>query len=208
MIEKQLFEHLDEFFDEYGYELVPHRKQWRSDDDIGCSNIILSVSGNNPAIIEVNLGVRIHRVEETLARFTNGIKNFSEDSNTLVTSIGRIQGEPFHHYEAATKQDVINVARQITSFMEEEGIDFLDNLMDITVLDELFNSEPEEKVPYIYNDIHRCFRGLILAQFNNNPHFFLIWTVYREYLEKRNAPESVQQRFEELYRYLHTFSMN
>ena len=207
-VEKRLLELLKPFFEKQGFHLLTNLHQYRKATSSGFQNIILSVSGREPVLVEVNIGTRIDLVEELAYQFTTGLRSYQQDSNTLVTSIGRIMQQPYFRFEINQADDVTTVADKICNFMQEQGFGFLEKYSTISALDQLFNDKPREKLPYAYNHMNRCLRGIVLARMADRRDFTAIAATYRNTLVKSSTAPPLLEKYDKLVNHLKTFSFN
>ena len=82
----------------------------------------------------------------------------------------------------------------IEIFFKEHGFTFLERVSNIKVLDEIMNENPHKHNKYIYNQAHRCFKGIVLAKVNDRHHLFGLIEVYRTYLLKTASDEAQPRR--------------
>jgi hypothetical protein len=159
-------------------------------------------------LVEINIGTRIDLVEELAYQFTTGLRSFQENSNTLITSMGRIMQQPYFRFEVHQSVDIREVAEQIKAFMETQGFDFLEKYSTISELDKLFNDKPREKLPYAYNHLNRCLRGIVLARMADRKDFPAIAATYRNTLLKSSTAPPLLEKYDKLVNHLKTFSFN
>ncbi|MFP4089943.1 MAG: hypothetical protein ACLFUB_10150 [Cyclobacteriaceae bacterium] len=207
-VEMLLFKELRPFFERYDFYLLLPKKQFRKQTKLGFHNVIISVSGSKPCLIEVNIGVRLDLVEELAYQFTTGLSGYQRDSNTLVTSLGRIIGDPYKRFEAEDHVSVKKAARDIADLMVSEGFYFQEKYDSIKALDQLVNKEPTKKNPFIYNNLHRCLRGVVIARLAENKNFNSLVATYRRSLVRSSTAPPLLERYDKLVNYLKSFSVN
>lgn len=207
-VEMMLFKQLRPFFERYNYDLLLPKKQFRKPTKLGFHNAIISVSGSKPCLVEVNIGVRLDMVEELAYQFTTGLSGYQQDSNTLITSLGRIIGEPYKRFEAEEAEAVKKAAREITDLMVSEGFYFLEKYDSIKALDQLLNKDPTQKSPFIYNNLHRCLRGVVIARLAENRNFNSLVATYRRSLVRNSTAPQLLDKYDRLVSYLKSFSIN
>ena len=207
-VEKQLTDRLQPYFEEEGFKAIKHLHQFRRPTRNGFQNVILSVSGRDPVVIEVNIGTRIDLVEKLAYQFTTGLQGYQEDSNTLVTSIGRILDQPYFRFQVSQPEDIQQTADRIIGFMKETGLEFLQQYSKIRELDTLFNDKPRQKLPYAYNHLNRCLRGIVLARLAERKDFPALAATYRATLVKSSTAPPLLERYDKLVSHLKIFSFN
>ena len=206
--ETLIFDYLAPFFREYQFEALPQKKQFRRSTVDGFSNVIFSVTyiDTGESAIEVNIGNRLHLVEKLVEQFVE--HKHHHESNTIITSIGRLQGRPYFRYKARTEADIKQVCDQLIAFMEPAGLVFLENHAHLKQLDKVFNDAPLAPCHLLYNQMYRCLRGVVIGKLSNRDNFTDLAGLYRLSLEKQAAPEQLKEGYERLAKYLSTFSTN
>ena len=207
-VEQLLAESLYPFLSPYDFEAEYASCQFRRKDDRGFSSIIISTGGTLPALVELHLGIRLDLVEQLAYQFTSGLAEYGPHSTTLITSAGRILGQPYHRFSLDRLSDVSQIATQIRQFMLEYGFAFLEKYRRIEALDELFNATPHEKSPYFTHRLHRSLRGIILGKLVDRPHWERLVTGYRAQLTLHGTPEPMMHNYDRLADYLRAFSIN
>jgi len=120
----------------------------------------------------------------------------------------RIIQQPYFRFEVHQSADIREVAEQIKAFMETQGFDFLEKYSTISELDKLFNDKPREKLPYAYNHLNRCLRGIVLARMADRKDFPAIAATYRNTLLKSSTAPPLLEKYDKLVNHLKTFSFN
>ncbi len=202
---------LDSFLSKQGFELLPAKQQFRKQGAHGFQNIIPTLSTYQQVqetLVEFNLGVRLDIVEDLVNQFTQHLVDFQSDTNTLLTSMGRLLDKPFLRFKIKNEADIKQICEDFTQFMTQQGFKFLANISKLTYLEQLTNQNPEQVHPYFYNNYHRCLKGITLARLNHSDNFERLAQVYKQQLIRRNAPPVQQNNFKKLCNYLSTFSVN
>lgn len=207
-IREELLKRLSRYFSAYRYSLLIAQNQFRKTTDHGFHNVILSTGNEFPALATLHLGIRLDMVERLVYQFTSGLAEYSPHSTTLITSAGRVLGQPYHEYSIEKAADINAVTREMEYFMESEGFIFLEKHGRVQSLNELFNDEPEKKSPYLTNELHRSLRGIILAKLTHRSNWPQLVATYRAQLTQRGTPEQLMQSYDQLANYLRTFSVN
>lgn len=202
---------LDGFLSKQGFELILSKQQFRKQGTHGFQNIIPTLSTYEQAqetLVEFNLGVRLDIVEDLVNQFTQHLADFQADTNTLLTSMGRLLDKPFLRFNIKNESDVQQVSQNFMQFMEQQGFKFLDHISKLAHLEQLTNQNPDQVHPYFYNNYHRCLKGLTLARLNHRTDFETLAQIYQRQLLRRNAPPVQQNNFKKLHHYLSHFSVN
>lgn len=207
--ETNLYGQLTPFFDQHGYQLLAEKKQYRRPTPQGFQNVILSPSFYAAeTLLEVNFGCRNEQVEQIAQQFLNNLVDFRPDANTLVTSIGKFIDRLYFRYTIGTTDELTDVCEQIQVFFVEQGFSFLNDACTLPVLDRLLNEHPNQPCRYVYNQTHRCYKGLIAARLNHNPYFDGLIDSYRHLLVRQTQNPYEQYHFERLIAYLQHYSAN
>lgn len=201
--EINLYERLYGFFANHEFELIPGKKQFRRPLSNGFQNVILSPSyANKEYWLEVNLGVRLHEVEYFAQQFLDNRLSYREDANTVVVSIGKLTDNKYFRYKISDQEDMEIVGAALEGFMCERGFCFLKEISTLQAVDKLFNEVPSKPSKYVYNQVHRCFKGLIAAKLNHNPKFMCLMEEYFQYLDKISTKPTLLQKFDRMASYL------
>jgi hypothetical protein len=208
-LETNLYHLLNQNFSKKGFYLIPELFQFRRLNETGFQNIILTSTRYEAEIwVEVNIGVRIDMVENLAQQFLDVIPEYRQHANTIITSIGRLSDTKYLRYKIANEEDVTFSAQTIKDFMKERGFDFLEYASHIKELDKLFNEKPHQSLKYVYNQVHRCFKAVIIAKYNNNPQFFKLLDQYQTQLERLKVPDTILENYVKLANYLVYLSIN
>jgi hypothetical protein len=207
--ETELYEKLSTFFSGYGFELLAERKQFRRVTVSGFQNVILSSTDYEQEVwLEVNFGLRHEQIEWAAQQFLGNLEEFRTDANTLVVSIGKFNDAKYFRYKILNPDDLDDTCDQIKNFMEEDGFRFQQQYSHLDTLHHLFNDEPTKPCKYVYNQVHRCYKGLTAARLTNSPHFLGLSDVYRNQLVRLGANLQELHNFERLLSYLLYHSVN
>ncbi|MGB3618239.1 MAG: hypothetical protein WBA12_08970 [Catalinimonas sp.] len=205
-VEIGLFDKLAPFFGRYGFEPVRAYNQFRRPTEVGFQNMILAFSAyEEETWVEAFVGVRHDQVEELAYPFTSGGYAFRKDSTTLVTSLGKLRGQTHHRFKIQDERGLSRTVRDLQDFMVTDGLEFVERYTALHELDALFNDDPHRPCPYVFNQAHRCFRGLVMARLVARPGFAALCRAYRTHLTTNAA---LQGRFNRLAQFLQTYSPN
>ena len=207
--ETNLYRCLAPFFTEHAYALLAEKKQFRRLTASGFQNIVLSsVIYTGDTMLEVNFGCRNNQIEQIAQQFLNNMPDFRLDANTVLVSIGRFSGFQYLRYKIQSEEELTDVCDQIEQFFSAQGFDFLSTASTLPTLDRLLNEHPNQPCHYVYNQTHRCYKGLIAARLNHNPHFDGLVDIYRHLLLRLTQNHYEQLHFERLIAYLQHYSAN
>ncbi|MEM6966532.1 MAG: hypothetical protein AAF573_17340 [Bacteroidota bacterium] len=204
-----LYEAIAAYCEPKGFELVSSKNQFRKKTPLGFQTIILSL-GVLPksTLFEVHLGIRNDAIEKLAFQFTNSLALFQRDSMTLVSSIARLQNIPYQRFEIVKATDVDPAIENVITYMEQEGLGWLEKYQSLQTIHEALNSLPLSKTKLMSNQIYRCFRGLVAAKLTNQPNYAEIEKAYDAFLIDLYIPEYQLATFEKLKNYLRNFSAN
>lgn len=209
--EAKLYYALYDFFEAEGFRLLMDKKQFRKSTPAGFVNIIFSVSEyekDTDAWVEVHIGCRNDQIEQIAQQFLNvNLVDFRADVNTLIISTGKYNDVKYFRYKIQNDDDLADTCDAIKEFMTYSGFSFLNSVIKLSDIDRILNSFPHKPSKYLYNQIHRCYKGLIAAKLNDSPRYQQLEDIYRDYLGKF-ANETEFQNYERLTTYLKYYSNN
>ena len=207
--ETSLYKQLTPFFADQEFALLAEKKQFRRSLDNGFQNIIMSsVFYTDDTRLEVNFGCRNDQVEQIAQQFLNNSLDYRPDANTLIVSIGRFSGFQYFRYKIHSQEELTDVCEQVEQFFSTQGFNFLNAASSLSTLDRLLNEHPGQPCQYVYNQTHRCYKGLIAARLNHNPRFDGLVDSYRHLLIRLTQNPYEQLHFERLIAYLQHYSAN
>lgn len=207
--EALLHQQLAPLLEHEGFTLLPALKQFRKPTMAGFVNIIVSFSAyQHETWLEVHLGNRIDEVEKLAQQYLNNLTDYRSECNTLIVSVGRLKHLRYFRYRICTPDDLNDAADNIRQFMLAEGLPFLNELTHLKKTEKLLNKNPQKTCPYLYNQVHRCFKGAIAACLVQSPRLEQLLEMYRHGLKVRGAPALVQQRYAKLAELLPVYSLN
>lgn len=203
------FEILRSFFLQEGYVFQPMGNQFRKERPQGWQNIILSFGHyEDCTLIELSFGSRVNIVEELIAPYTYGLRGYQAESNTTITNLSKYQQEPHFRFKIREEADLYRMAAHVRDFFRREGFDFLNQLSDLTTLDELFNKDPMGPCLVSFNHQLRSFRGIAIASLSQNFQWESLAQDYRALLTRYSSPAVVMDRFKDFSSYLATTALN
>lgn len=208
-IETALYQNLGDFFAEYEYALLPEKKQFRKSTATGFENVIVAVSNYEDEIwIEINFGIRHEQIEQIAQQFLGNLVEFREDANTLVVSVGKYNDTKYFRYKVKSQEDLQFTCDEIRTFFLSRGFDFMHQYASLQSIYRLFNDEPTKPCKYIYNQMHRCFKGLVAARLCNSERFLRLGDTYRNALMRMGATPDELFSFERMLSFLLYLSVN
>ncbi len=207
--ETNLYRLLSDYFAADQYELLTDKRQFRKTTATGFQNVIFSPAYYGPETwLEVNFGCRNEQVEQIAQQFLNNLTDFRPDANTVIISIGKFTDQLYFRYKIASMDELALICDEIKAFFDTDGFAFLEQAGTLSTLDQLFNQFPHQPSRYVYNQTHRCYKGLIVARLNHNPHFEGLTDSYRHGLLRQTQNPYEQLNFERLVTYLQHYSAN
>ncbi|PQA59688.1 hypothetical protein C5O19_08665 [Siphonobacter curvatus] len=207
--ETELYQKLSVFFAENGFELLSDRKQFRKQTPVGFYNVVFSTSyRTNEIWLDVSIGLRHQEIEFLAQQFLDNAEEYREDANTLVISVGKFNDDKYFRYKLQSTEDLNDVCDQIKEFLLNQGFAFMEKYGSLKALNHLLNDEPTKPSKFLYNQIHRCFKGIIVARFSNHERFLRLIDLYRVQVAKLGASIEEQQTFERLLSFLLYHSLN
>ena len=206
--ETKFYDQLDSFFQLHGFGFLTDQNQYRKSTQNGFQNIIFSISeSHNVFWVEVNFGVRLEFVEQIAQQFLNNSFGYRPAANTLVISIGKFLEKKYFRYKVSNEEDFDLVTQEIRSFFEEKGFAFLKKADSLNFIEETLNDSPTMPCRYLYNQVHRCFKGIVAAKLSDNHNFSTITNIYRHFLLENGTDEDLLSS-ERLILFLHHYNAN
>ena len=207
--ESDIYRNLQSFFDSQGYALIPDKKQFRKATEMGFHNVIFTTTAyENEVWLEVNLGCRNHQIEQIAQQFLGNTRDFWADSNSLVISIGKFNNAKYFRYKMVSISDVLDVCEEVKDFLLTQGFEFLKNSETLPVLHEIFNKTPTKPFKFLYNQVHRSFKGIITAKLIYAENFLDLADTHRNTLMRIGATSEELLTYERLLSYLLYLSVN
>ena len=205
--ETALYHHLFDFFYDRGFEMQYEKKQFRKLVETGFQNVIFSSSQyENEHLLEVNIGLRFSPIENIAQEYLDNYVDFRSDSNTLVVSIAKMSRNKYFRYRVVNHEDLRLACEQVGEFLTETGLPFLDHHQHVGQLDWLMNTAPGKPCPYLYNQTHRCFKGMVAAHLNKNPKYPQLASAYHQFLEHSGTKPDMIHSFKKLLAFLELHS--
>lgn len=207
--ETALYEKLRLFFERHDFALVAEKKQFRKVTPTGFQNVIFTATAYEDEVwLEVNFGCRNHQIEQIAQQFLGNTRDFWGDSNTIVVSIGKYNDAKYFRYKIMTEPDVEDVCDIIKDFLVTDGFPFLNASDSLSALNEIFNKTPSKSCKYVYNQVHRSFKGVICGKLINDDKFLDLADKHRNTLTKIGATPEELRTYEQLLGFLLYFSVN
>ncbi|OIN60712.1 hypothetical protein [Arsenicibacter rosenii] len=207
--ETNLFRHLSQFFADHHYLLLADQKQFRKITATGFQNVIFSPSFyQNEILVDILFGTRNQQVEQIAQQFLRNTPEYRDHANTTIISIGKFRDMPYFRYKLNPGESPEMLCADVESFFLKQGFSFLDQTRSVQAIDTLLNSQPDQPCKFLYNQTHRCYKGLIAAHLNHSPQFDGLIDRYRFELKRQTQNAHEQLRFERLIAYLLHYSAN
>lgn len=201
--EKMLHSHLKDFFAKYGFEHIKLHNQYRKNTAFGYQGVVIALAHYDKEMwMEVSLSVRHDAVEEIAYQFTGGLRNYQNQSHTLIASISKLKNEPYFRFKASTAQEIKSIASQLQEFMLQQGFNFLDSFSELAMVDQSINHAPTKPFPYINNQGNRIIRGLIIAKLVKRTDYPSLQSVYKQQIGALGLGGTYQQKLDRLLAHL------
>ena len=206
--EVKFYQRLENFFQSNDFGLVLDQKQFRKATQNGFQNIIFSVSETQKEFwIEVNFGIRHEFIEQIAQQFLNNARGYRPSANTLVISIGKFQELKYFRYKVTDEEELDRILEEVQIFFKQTGFDFLDDTNNLKNIDDILNDSPTKPCRFVYNQVHRCFKGIVAAKLTDNGNFSTITNIYRHFLLKNGTDDDLLN-YERLVSFLHHYNPN
>ncbi len=188
--ENALYRKLGTFFTSHGYQLFSEKKQFRKITSSGFQNVIFTSSTyDEETWLEVNIGCRNNRIEQIAQQFLGNTRDFWGDSNTLVISIGKFNNAKYFRYKIMTEPDLDDTCEEIKHFLSTQGFPFLEKNASLEAIHHLLNDKPLVACKYLYNQMHRCYKGMIAAKLIDSHQFLDIAEKHHKYMVSNGATD-------------------
>ncbi len=208
-LELNLYTKLQSYFEDYGFELLAEKKQFRKKTSYGFRNVIFTLTNYGEELwLEVNIGVRHHEIEKLAQQFLSNSKDFWEDTNTLIISIGKYNDAKYFRFKILNDEDLDITCKAVKDFLTNQGFAFLKKSESIKAINQVLNKEYHLPCKYVYNQIHRCFKGLIASKMASDNNFWDISEHYRNQVMKLGGTDEEVMAYERLLSYLLYWSVN
>lgn len=207
--ETTLYSKLRLFFKQNGFVLMADKKQFRKVTPRGFQNVIFTATSYDDEIwLEVNFGIRSNQIEQIAQQFLGNTRDFWGESNTIVVSIGKYNDAKYFRYKIMTEPDIEDVCDIVKDFLILEGFPFLMASDNLTSLNEIFNKHPHKPCKFVYNQVHRSFKGIINAKLIHAENFLDLTDKHRSNLIRIGATPEELLTFERLLSFLLYHSPN
>lgn len=204
-----LYQYLTPFFQRHQFLLLPEKRQYRKTTDTGFQSIAFYPTFyDHKTLLDVQLSCRNDQVEQIAQQFQASQAISSSDANTLTASIAQFNGFSSVQFTIRSEHELQSVCHQLERFFISLGFDFLATSCSLASVDRLLNGQPDQPCPYVYNQMHRCYKGLITASLIHNEHFDELVDTYRQVFVQQTQNPYEQVRFERLVSFLHHYSAN
>ncbi|MEZ4888884.1 MAG: hypothetical protein R3E32_29425 [Chitinophagales bacterium] len=187
----------------------PKYLQFKKEFQGGFQDCIFTILENEQTFwIELSVGVRIDIVEKLANQFTLTLKDYHEESHTILSTYGRIMGQPYFRFKVENQAELVEACKKIQDFLKEIAFDFMEDNSQISAIDKLINRYPEKPSRFIFNESHRCIKGVIIAQMAHNPQLPTLIQAYHIVLQRHSLRDKMMPQYEKLVEYLSAFSVN
>jgi hypothetical protein len=204
-----LQEDMSPWMQERGFDWLPAWKQFRRTDSMGFGCVILSVSDYpDLSLAEVHLGLRINDCERLVFPYLNNAPGFRNESMTLVTPLGKLANIHPLRLSIKDRESARAAANEFYTQLQTRGFDHLEIFQSPEALHRLYNTNPEQRLHLVNNQVHRCFRGAALGYLRQTTDFDGLCNQYRRVLRELFAPEDTRLRFERMVDNLNSASLN
>lgn len=227
--EKTIYTHLMPFLSEQGFQMVNPQpgigggerwgiavhgiaapgKEFRKSTPGGFKSVMFSFGSNEgEQVLNVHLGLRFNIVESLVSQFLREDGDHPEGQHTIVASLHRFNHPPLPKLVLTDESSLQLACKQIREFMQKKGFRFLNTFDKLKRIDACLNREPFLPSPYIQNQIHRCFKAIIMARLLQRTNFEALCAVYQNSLQNQKTSEKVLENYQKLVTYLRYFSFN
>ncbi|MEA5429468.1 hypothetical protein [Arcicella lustrica] len=207
--ETTLYEKLEPFFSSHNFVLLADKKQFRKVTPTGFQNVIFTATPfQNETWLEVNIGCRNNQVEQIAQQFIGNTRDYWPDSNTLVISIGKFNDAKYFKYKIFNENDLDDTCEIVKEFLEQRGFPFMNDSDSLVALNNIFNVHLSKPCKYLYNQLHRSYKGIITARLTHDKHFLDLSNKHRDTLRNIGASPDELLTYERLLSFLLYHSVN
>ncbi|WP_425291068.1 hypothetical protein [Spirosoma linguale] len=207
--QRLLYQQLTPFFEQYDFFLLPEKNLYRRATSIGFQSIMPTLTVyNDETVLDVKLGCRNEQVEQIAQQFVSSPAVSHQDAVTITVSISQFSGFKIAPFKLSTEKELVTTCRQIESFFQTSGFTFLNFSCTLPVLDHLLNEQPSRPCQYVYNQMHRYYKGLTTASLTHTNQFDSLCDQYRRLLVKQTHNPYEPLQFERLIAYLRYYFSN
>ncbi|MGB1243180.1 MAG: hypothetical protein ACPG49_11705 [Chitinophagales bacterium] len=210
-IQNKLQEAFNTKFESLDFVLTKHSKylQYKKTFHGGFQSCIFTVLERNKTFwIEINIGVRIDIVEKLANQFTLTLKDYHNESQTVTSTYGRIMGQPYFRFKVQAQEELELAFEKIDGFLAEIAFDFMEDNSQVAAVDKLINRYPEKPSRFMFNESHRCIKGIIIARMADNPQLPTLIKAYKVVLQRHSLRDKMLPQYQKLVDYLSAFSVN
>ncbi len=194
-----LIEALDGVLGTEGFQWLSPWSQFRKTMPRGFINLVLSFSDYDDGVmVEGHCGLRSDAVEETVFKYTRGLRGFEAHSHTLITSLGKLGGKPFERYLVQSDDEARNTAAVLIEAIEERARAFWVEYQELEALDRLFNQHADQPSPLINNRAQSFLRGVTVATLLQKSEFEALVAAHRDRLKASHPNPMVVDGYEAL----------
>ncbi|GAB3767876.1 hypothetical protein GCM10028818_01400 [Spirosoma horti] len=207
--ETLLYQHLTPLFQRHQFQLLPEKRQYRKLTDEGFQTVtLLPTFYDHQTLLDIQLGCRNDQVEQIAQQFQSSQAISRPDANTLTAFLTQFADYTSVRFSIHSEKELLSVCDQIGQFFVSVGFDFLTASCALPAIDRLLNGQPEQPCPFLQNQMHRCYKGLISASLNHNRHVAELIDTYRQVFIQQTQNPYEQIRFERLIAFLRHYSAN
>lgn len=198
-----LIEAIDGVLGTEGFTWLSPWSQYRKTTPRGFVNLVLSFSDYEDGVmVEGHCGLRSDAVEDTVFRYTRGLRGFEAHSHTLITSLGKLAGKPFERYLLQSEAQARETADTLIEGIEAHARGFWVEYQELDALDRLFNAQADTPSTLINNRAQSLLRGVTVATLLQKPEFETLVSAHRERLKQSHPNPMVVEGYEELVSHL------
>lgn len=185
-----LVEELGEEMGNRKFSPIPAKVQFRRMGQAGFQNCLFNITTYEDVVyIEVQLGVRIDKIEDIVFPYTRSSLSFKEDSHTLLISEAKLLGKRIKRYKVRDVYELDYAIHQINNFLWSQGFRFLAENRSLAKAETLLNAQPESPSLFFHNQFHRCLKGITAAYISRKPYRHKLAEVYATSIKKLPGAE-------------------
>ncbi len=198
-----------DFFEEFNYSPFRAWNQYRKTFESGfVAAVILPTFYERSLMLEVNVAVRIHKVENIVNQFLPGRLGNQEQSLTWILPLYTFNSELPLRFTIHSMVELNKALIQVFATFRASAFQFLDNYGQLSKTADLLNLEKSLFPDVAYNRFPANFRALTAARLTHLPGFMNLAENTRKELVSHRTPDLLMRKFDNLVLYLQHYSEN
>jgi|GEM_PF-1301766 len=198
-----------DFFEDFNYVPFKAWNQYRKTQVNGfTAAVILPTFYERSMVLEVNVAVRINKIESIVNQFLPGRLGNQEQSLTCILPLYTFDPHLPLRFTIHSMVELNKALSQVFATFRASAFQFLDNYGQLSKTAELLNLEKSLFPGMAYNRFPASFRALTAARLTHLPEFLNLAETSRNELLAHQTPDLLLKKFDNLVLYLQHYSEN